>query len=53
MSLIFDTTMEAIILFKDEIVINCNQVAIELFNKESKLELIGKISVKLFMTKNY
>ena len=42
MSLIFDTTMEAIILFKDEIVINCNQVAIELFNKESKLEIIGK-----------
>ena len=42
MSLIFDTTMEAIILFKDKKVINCNKIALDLFKKRSKKELIGK-----------
>ncbi|WP_198304413.1 PAS domain-containing sensor histidine kinase [Arcobacter vandammei] len=42
MSLIFDTTMEAIILFKDEKIINCNKIAIDLFHKKSRNELIGK-----------
>lgn len=42
MSLILDTTMEAIIVFKDEKIINCNKIALDLFKKESKDELLGK-----------
>lgn len=42
MSLIFDTTMEAIILFKDQKVINCNKITLDLFKKQNKDELIGK-----------
>ena len=32
LKLLLDTTMEAIILFKDDLIIDCNKVAIELFN---------------------
>ena len=40
--LILDTTMEAIIIFKDNSVVDCNKIAIELFNKQMKYELINK-----------
>ncbi len=42
LELILDTTMEAIILFEDNKVFNCNQIAIELFNFSSKESLIDK-----------
>ena len=46
LKLLFDTTMEAIILFKDDKVVDCNKVAIE-FNYSSKYDLINKILSKL------
>lgn len=42
LKLLFDTTMEAIILFKDDKVVDCNKVAIDLFNYSSKYDLINK-----------
>jgi PAS domain S-box-containing protein len=40
--LLFDTTMEAIIVFKDYKIVDCNQVAIELCNHKSKASLLQK-----------
>ena len=40
--LLFDTTMEAIIVFKDYKIVDCNQVAIELCNHKSKKSLLQK-----------
>ena len=40
--LLFDTTMEAIIVFKDYKIVDCNQVAIELCNHKSKESLLQK-----------
>lgn len=42
LKLLFDTTMEAIIVFKDDKVIDCNQVAMDLFNYSSKKSLLDK-----------
>jgi C4-dicarboxylate-specific signal transduction histidine kinase len=42
LQLLLNTTMEAIILFKDDIIIDCNQIAIDLFNYSSKDDLINK-----------
>ena len=39
LKLLLDATMEAIILFKDDLIIDCNQIAVELFNYSSKEEL--------------
>lgn len=50
--LILDTTMEAIIIFKDNSVVNCNKIAIELFNKQMKYELINKSFNDLIHNKN-
>ena len=36
--------MEAIIIFKDNSVVDCNKIAIELFNKQMKYELITQLS---------
>ena len=50
--LILDTTMEAIIIFKDNSVVDCNKIAIELFNKQMKYELINKSFDDLINNKN-
>ncbi|MGJ0376401.1 ATP-binding protein [Aliarcobacter cryaerophilus] len=50
--LILDTTMEAIIIFKDNSVVDCNKIAIELFNKQMKYELINKSFDNLINNKN-
>ena len=50
--LILDTTMEAIIIFKDNSVVDCNKIAIELFNKQMKYELINKSFNDLIHNKN-
>jgi len=51
LKLLLNTTMEAIILFKDDLIVNCNQVAIDLFNYTSKDELINKNLKKLILNK--
>ncbi|RBQ29333.1 ATP-binding protein [Aliarcobacter vitoriensis] len=40
--LILDATMEAIIIFKDDKVVDCNKIAVELLNKDIKFDLINK-----------
>ena len=50
--LILDTTMEAVIIFKDNSVVDCNKIAIELFNKQMKYELINKSFNDLIHNKN-
>ena len=50
--LILDTTMEAIIIFKDNSVVDCNKIAIELFNKQMKYELINTSFDDLINNKN-
>ncbi len=42
LELLLNTTMESIILFHDKKCINCNDVALELFNYKSKKDLFGK-----------
>ena len=42
LKLLLDATMEAIILFKDDLIIDCNQIAVELFNYSSKENLLNK-----------
>jgi signal transduction histidine kinase len=51
LKLLLDTTMDAIILFKDDLIIDCNKVAIELFNYNSKDELLNKDLKKLIINK--
>lgn len=51
LKLLFDTTMEAIIVFKDDRVINCNKIAIELFKYSSKEKLINKNLNELILNK--
>jgi nitrogen fixation/metabolism regulation signal transduction histidine kinase len=51
LKLLLDTTMEAIILFKDDLIIDCNKVAIELFNYNTKNELLNKDLKKLIINK--
>lgn len=48
LELILNTTMEAIILFKDDVVIDCNKIALNLFFKSSKKELIGLTCQDIF-----
>jgi C4-dicarboxylate-specific signal transduction histidine kinase len=52
LKLLFDTTMEAIIVFKDNKIVNCNQIAIELCNHKSKESLINKDISDLNLSKN-
>lgn len=52
LKLLFDTTMEAIIVFKDNKIVNCNQIAIELCNHKSKESLINKDIKDLNLSKN-
>ncbi|MBL3520981.1 HAMP domain-containing histidine kinase [Arcobacter lanthieri] len=40
--LILDTTMEAIIIFKDNKIVDCNKIALELLCKENRSDLINK-----------
>jgi signal transduction histidine kinase len=42
LKLLFDTTMEAIIVFKDDKIIDCNQIALDLFKFKSKDFLLQK-----------
>jgi signal transduction histidine kinase len=42
LKLLFDTTMEAIIVFKDDKIIDCNQIAVDLFKIKSKNILLQK-----------
>lgn len=51
LQLLLDTTMEAIILFKDDRVIDCNKVAVDLFLKSSKYDLINKDYVDILKNK--
>ena len=51
LKLLFDTTMEAIIVFKDDKVVNCNKIAIELFKYSSKEKLIDKNLNELILNK--
>ena len=51
LKLLLDATMEAIILFKDDLIIDCNQIAVELFNYSSKEELLNKDLKKLIFNK--
>jgi nitrogen fixation/metabolism regulation signal transduction histidine kinase len=51
LKLLLNTTMEAIFLFKDDKIINCNQIAIDLFHYSSKENVIGRDLKKLIMNK--
>ena len=51
LKLLFDTTMEAIIVFKDYKITNCNQVALELCNHKSKESLLQK-NIHSLLNKN-
>ena len=51
LKLLLDATMEAFILFKDDLIIDCNQIAVELFNYSSKEELLNKDLKKLIFNK--
>ena len=51
LQLLLNTTMEAIILFKDDIIIDCNQIAIDLFNYSSKDDLLNKDLNKFILNK--
>ena len=51
LKLLLDATMEAIILFKDDLIIDCNQIAVELFNYSSKEELLNKDLKKLIFNR--
>lgn len=51
LKLLLDATMEAIILFKDDLIIDCNQISVELFNYSSKEELLNKDLKKLIFNK--
>ena len=52
LKLLFDATMEAIIVFKDDKIIDCNQMAIELFNYTQKNSLLKKDIHDLNISKN-
>ena len=51
LKLLLDTTMEAIILFKDDQIVDCNQIAVNLFNYSSKYEIITKNIKDLIINK--
>jgi signal transduction histidine kinase len=42
LKLLLDTTMEAIILLKDDVVIDSNEISVKLFHYSSKYEIISK-----------
>ncbi len=42
LKLLFDVTMEAIIVFKDDKIVNCNQITLDLFKIKSKNQLLKK-----------
>ncbi|MEZ4694720.1 MAG: PAS domain-containing protein, partial [Aliarcobacter sp.] len=42
LKLLFDTTMEAIIVFKDDKIVDCNKIALELLNYKNKNSLLEK-----------
>ncbi|CAM3902976.1 PAS domain-containing sensor histidine kinase [Arcobacter cloacae] len=52
LKLLFDTTMEAILVFKDNKIIDCNQVAIDLFEYSSKKSLLDKNFEQIISNKN-
>ncbi|MDD2895977.1 MAG: ATP-binding protein [Aliarcobacter sp.] len=52
LKLLFDTTMEAIIVFKDDKIVDCNQVALELCNHKSKEFFLKKDIHDLDLDKN-
>ena len=51
LKLLLNTTMEAIILFKDDKIVDCNQIAIDLFNYNSKEQILNKELKKLILNK--
>jgi signal transduction histidine kinase len=52
LKLLFDTTMEAIIVFKDDKILDCNQVALELCNQKTKEHFLKKDIYDLDLDKN-
>ncbi|MGB5792786.1 ATP-binding protein [Poseidonibacter sp.] len=52
LELLLNATMESIILFHDDKFINCNELALELFNYKSIKNLIGK-DIYYFINKTY
>ena len=42
LKLLFDVTMEAIIVFKDDKIFDCNQITLDLFKIKSKNQLLKK-----------
>ncbi|MDD2888739.1 MAG: ATP-binding protein [Aliarcobacter sp.] len=52
LELLFDTTMEAIIVFKDDKIVDCNQVALDLCNHKSKEFFLKKDIHDLDLDKN-
>lgn len=50
--LILDATMEAIIIFRDDKVVDCNKIALELLNKKDKSELINRHFEEIVKDKN-
>ena len=42
LKLLFDVTMEAIIVFKDDKIVDCNQITLDLFKIKSKNQLLKK-----------
>ncbi|WP_368030457.1 ATP-binding protein [Arcobacter sp. s6] len=51
LKLLLDATMEAIILLKDDVIIDCNEIAVKLFNYSSKYEIITKNLKELILNK--
>ena len=51
LKLLLDTTMEAIILLKDDVVIDCNEISVKLFHYSSKYEIITKNIKELILNK--
>lgn len=52
LELILNTTMEAIIVFKDDKIIDCNKIALNLFLKSSRKELINLSCEEIFNVEN-
>jgi C4-dicarboxylate-specific signal transduction histidine kinase len=51
LKLLLDATMDAIILLKDDVIIDCNEIAVKLFKYSSKYEIITKNLKELILNK--
>ena len=50
--LLLDTAMEAVLLFRDDECVNCNEIALELFDYDSKDNILGK-ELKSFIESSF